>query len=88
MNDDWMSIPADKMTLEQARNAVKVLRERYLEVVNINLDKEADIMDLLTKLKNNKPLEIGSEMSCKYKLPCGICELMSKGNNYEFCNIE
>lgn len=86
--DDWMSIPADKMTLEQARNAVKVLRERYLEVVNVNFNNKAEIMDLQTKLKNNKSLEMRPDMSCKYKLPCGICELMSKGNNYEFCNIE
>lgn len=86
--DDWMSIPADKMTLEQARNAVKVLRERYVEVANADFNKEAKIMDLQTKLKNIESLEIRSEPACKYKLPCGICELMSKDRNYEFCNIE
>lgn len=58
--NDWHEIPADKMTEEQLRQAVKDLRKAWIH---------AEV-----------------HTTCKYMLPCGMCEKYGKMCN-DFTDI-
>ncbi len=52
--DDWHEIPADKMTEEQLKQAVKDLRTALIHA------------------------HVEVRTTCKYMLPCGMCEKYDK----------